>query len=79
MEFIKAHAGTIIAGLLIVYGAIYRALPASSSDFKWGQFIIDFIKGLGQQLPDHAPKLTAAQKAMAMSVPPKQIADPPKP
>jgi len=64
MTFIQAHWGTILATLVIIFGAMQRALPATAAEFNTGQFIIDWIKGIGQQLPSTAPKLTSAQKAM---------------
>jgi hypothetical protein len=71
MTFLQAHWGTILAGAVIVYGAIQRALPAKSADFSWGQFIIDVIKGIGQQLPSAAPKLTVQQQAAVKAVAPE--------
>lgn len=62
IAFIQAHWGTILATAVIVFGAMQRALPAKASDFSGGQFIIDWIRGIGQQLPSSAPKLTSEQK-----------------
>lgn len=81
-QFIQAHSGAFIGGLIIVYGAISRALPAEAAEFGWGQFIIDVIKGVGQELPNHAPKLTTAQKSMlsrpTLSIDARGAADPDK-
>lgn len=63
-QFIQAHSGAFIGALVIIYGAISRALPSEASEFSWGQFVINFIQGVGQQLPNNAPKLNSAQKAM---------------
>jgi hypothetical protein len=63
MNFIQAHWGAIVLGLWIMGTALNRAIPAEASDFKWGQFFIDWIKGILGMLPSAAPKLTAKQKA----------------
>lgn len=68
VAFIQAHAGVILLILWIAGTALNRAIPAQSSDFKWGQFAIDWIKGILGMLPSTAPKLTNAQRA---ALPPK--------
>lgn len=49
--------------LLLIGGAIYRALPQKAADMNWAQFILDVVRGVLGALPSNAPKLTNAQKA----------------
>lgn len=51
-----------IPTLLLIGGAIYRALPQKAADMNWPQFVLDVVRGVLGALPSNAPKLTPEQK-----------------
>lgn len=65
LAWLANNKAFVITALLLIGGALYRALPAKASDFSFPQFILDWIRGILGALPSNAPKLPAADAAAA--------------
>lgn len=65
LTWLANNKAFVITALLLIGGALYRALPAKATDFNGPQFILDWIRGILGALPQQAPKLTGdSLKAM---------------
>lgn len=65
LTWLAANKAFVITALLLIGGALYRALPAKATDFNGAQFILDWVRGILGALPQQAPKLSGEDlKAM---------------